>query len=193
MLGFHDGNWYLGLSNEESKSQIGEFIQKLIDQKPLENQTPNYGTMQPVVHQSLSFDIDKYFRTCAKIVFNYLAFSKGQNFVLKNYFDPLRNWIVNGGENHFATLVGDNQDILTFIPFPCKSHRLAIIRTGHSLIGYISFYGSNFDTVIHLCDNFEGLFEIEGFICDWKNRREFKLVEFLNKLHEENEKGKLID
>jgi hypothetical protein len=63
------------------ESRISDYVEKLLTQKPFENQFPNYGALQTRVQQSIQFD-DRYFRVCAKIIFNYLAFIKGQNFVM---------------------------------------------------------------------------------------------------------------
>ncbi|MCP1495141.1 hypothetical protein J2Y73_005172 [Peribacillus frigoritolerans] len=187
ILGIHDKKWHVGLSNKELLPRVNEFVQKLIDQKSFENKTPSYGTSQPRVHQSIQMD-DSYFRVCAKIIFNYLANKKGQDFVLENRFDPLRNWIVNGGENDFATIMENKRIQFEPISFPEQSHLLMITRTASSLMGYISFYDQNFPTAVTLCDDFDEPFEDDGFICDWKNEKEYTLLEFL---HEENEERKL--
>lgn len=178
LLGIHRGKWYVGLSNKELELEIANFVKKLAEQKPHEKHTPNYSTGQPRVYQSLEFD-DRYFRVCAKTIFNYLSFIKGRDFILQDCFDPIRDWIVNGGENTFARLTGKESDF-SAISFPDQAHRLLIIQNGNILIGHISFYGNGFETVVKLSDTFEGLFNLEGFICDWQNRKEYKLLDYLN-------------
>ena len=143
--------------------------------------------MQPTTHQKVQVD-DRHFRVCAKIIFNYLAFAQGQNFVLRNCFDPLRDWIVNGGENKFARLTGNETNQLVL--FPEQAHKLFIVQDGKSLKGVISFYGTGFETVVNLCDDFEGIFLPDGFICDWKNRQEFRLVDYI-KGHIDNKSNEI--
>ena len=75
LLGVHEGKWYVGLSNKDLELEVANFVKKLVEQKPFEKHTPDYGTVQPRVHQTLEFD-DRYFRVCAKTIFNYLAFVK---------------------------------------------------------------------------------------------------------------------
>lgn len=178
LLGVHEGKWYVGLSNKDLELEVANFVKKLVEQKPFEKHTPDYGTVQPRVHQTLEFD-DRYFRVCSKTIFNYLAFVKGRDFVLQDCFDPIRDWIVNGGENKFATLTGKETDF-SAISFPDQAHKLLITQKGNILIGHISFYGNGFETEVKLSDNFEGLFNLEGFICDWQNRQEYKLLDYLN-------------
>lgn len=182
-LGFHEGKWYLGLSNEENKSQVYNSIQKIIDQRSFENKNPSVGTMQAEVKLSMQVD-DGYFRICAKIIFNYIASIRGQDFVLQKCFDPLRNWIVKGGGNNFAKLLV-KQDLFKEISFPPQAHKLIVAKKNSSLLGYISFYGESLPTIVYLCDDFTDPFELEGFICDWENRREFRLLEYINKFYAE--------
>ncbi|CAI8779565.1 HNH endonuclease [Brevibacillus sp. IT-7CA2] len=184
ILGVHEGKWHVALSNNDLELEINKFIEKLIVQKPFENQTPSYRTERPKVEQTIQFD-DRYFRLCAKIIFNYLAFIKGQGFVLKNCFDSLRKWIVNGGENKFAALTG--RELNYPIPYPEQAHKLFIVQDGKYLNGFISFYGDRFETQVKLCDDFEGMFQPDGFICDWQQRQEFRHVDYINSLVEKFE------
>lgn len=179
IIGYHAGKWYVALSNKKFEEQIGSVIKKLLDQKPFENKSPRYETVQPTVHQTIQFD-DTYFRVCAKIIFNYLAFAKGQEFVLRSFFDPIRNWIVNGGENNFAQLLG--KEFTLPIPIPDQAHKLIIIQKGKTLAGFISFYGDSFGTQVNLCEDLEGFFDMDGFICDWKNRREYRFIDYISTL-----------
>jgi hypothetical protein len=87
---------------------------------------------------------------------------------------------VNGGENKFAVLSGKETNLA--IPFPDKTHKILIVQYRKSLKGLISFYGDSFETVIHLCDDFEDIFQLESFICDWQNRQEFQLNEYINSI-----------
>lgn len=177
LLGVHRDKWYVGLSNKELELEIANFVKKLIESKTFENPTIGYETAHPIVHQTLEFD-DRYFRVCAKTLFNYLAFVKGREFILQDCFDPIRDWIVNGGENTFAKLIGETKDFpLAF--FPDQAHTLVITQTENRLIGQISFYGAEFKTLVELSNNFMSLFNLEGFICDWQKRQEYEIHDYL--------------
>ncbi|AFQ19741.1 hypothetical protein P9133_01875 [Bacillus thuringiensis] len=185
VLGIHDNKWYLGLSNTGLVTKIQGYIKRILEQASFNNQTPQYGKTKTRVNQTIQID-EGYFRICGKIIFNYLAFAKGQDFVLREEFNPIRNWIVNGGEEHFATLLEkktNSKGLFDPMPFPKKAHKLIISRDGAQLIAYISFYGDSFETIVHLCDNFEEPFEVEGFICNWEERKEYSLKEFLSMQH----------
>ncbi|WP_375102289.1 hypothetical protein ACDZ28_01115 (plasmid) [Paenibacillus sp. RS8] len=178
ILGFRDGKWYVALSNKDLEKQIRIFIDKILFEKPIQNKVPTMGTIQTEVQQTFQFD-DTFFRVCAKIIFNYLALAKGQNFVLQSCFDPLRDWIVNGGDNTFAGLLGKefNLDIQT----PKLAHKFMIVQDGKMLKSIISFYGGQFATQVNLCEDFEGCFELDGFICDWENGYDYRWAEYINR------------
>lgn len=179
ILGIHDGRWYLALSNNDIESEVNKYVQELIKENQFKNVTPFFKKEQPKIKQTIIID-DNFYRVCAKILFNYLAFVKGQEFVLQKNFDPIRNWILNGGKNSFAELAKKDLQI----PFPEQAHKLIITKRGKELIGYISFYGDGFETSVTLCKDLDGFFDVEGFICDWKNRQEFRFIDYINSLQE---------
>lgn len=180
IIGYFEKKWYVALSNPNLETNIISYIEKILEYKILDNPNASFGTMQPNVKQTFQFD-NRYYRVCAKIIFNYLAFVKGQDFVLEKSFDPIRDWIVRGGENKFAGLMVDKSSYP--IAFPEKSHRLFIVKSNNSLKGLISFYGGEFVTQIILCEGFKGDFEIEGYVCDWENRKEFSFVDYVNRYY----------
>lgn len=102
------------------------------------------------------------------MIFNYLACSKGRDFILSSRFDPIRYWILNGGDNTFANLtpsISTPSDDL----FPKSSHRIFISETPDACIGQISFYGTSYRIIVKLCDLDIGEKLISspiGFICD---------------------------
>ncbi|MEQ6855593.1 hypothetical protein AAHH17_14020 [Lysinibacillus capsici] len=184
IIGYHNGKWYVALSNKDLNTEINNYVQKIVEQKPIRDGAPRYESEQIRMHQKLQFDESSYFRICAKIIFNYLAFVKGQKFVLQKCFDPIRDWIVNGGDNNFANITGKEIESISAIQFPEQAHSLFIVKKGKSLFGFVSFYGNNSGTIVELSDDLEGYFNIEGFICDWKNRQEFKFIDYISSLQE---------
>ncbi|WP_061320099.1 hypothetical protein [Clostridium botulinum] len=132
----------------------------------------------------MKFDIENFYRVCAKIVFNFLAFSHGSDFVLNEQFDSIRNWIVNGGDNKFINLVNKDKRMSEYGLFPDEAHKIFITKSQNSLIGLLSLYGGAFETSILLCDNFSKSFYIDGYICDWMNKKEYTLAEYLRILND---------
>ncbi|MGC4102356.1 hypothetical protein [Ferruginibacter sp.] len=124
-----------------------------------------------------SFD---YFRLYGKMAFNFLAFLKGSEFVLSKEFDPPRQWIVTGGDNKFASLNKDNyspvKEIGINLPVAC--HYILIFKLENKLVASVYLYEA-LSVVIELHSNFTQNFSTDGFICDWKNRKEYRLFEYI--------------
>lgn len=185
VLGLHDGKWHLGLSNKNLIPQVDTLINGLLqtlESGETTSRSSEISSLETNTQQFLEIAEDD-FRVCAKIAFNYLAFLKGQNFVLNECFDPLRNWIVHGGKNRFVQLTANTESFNFTVPFPKDSHWIVVFQKKNYLVAYISFYGEAFNTVITLTDNFtdQPPFHHDGFICDWLNKKEYTLIEYIDK------------
>ncbi|MCD9576791.1 hypothetical protein [Flavobacterium soyae] len=126
-------------------------------------------------HQSAKVD-SNYYRCCAKIAFNFLAFCSGKDFVLNSKFNTLRDWIVNGGKNEFVYILHPNKT--STLKFPEDSHQIRIFVVDGNLVANITFY-DKFNNLVILCRNFNKKFKIKGLICDWKNEKEYELYEYI--------------
>lgn len=194
LLGICDDKWYIGInknSNKYSMFDIKKSIHKVIDKIKTKDihADPQYRNSHIVAKMNYDFDTDTFFRVCSKIVFNFLASYKGHEFVLQDKFNPIREWIINGGENGFVRLI-ESDKIPNFNNiFPEKSHRIFITKIEDKLFGYISFYGEFLAMNILLCDQYEENFcelNSTGYICDWKkkneNEGEYNLLEYISKI-----------
>lgn len=187
LLGNYEGKWYLGIRDEQAVPPLVDIISKLINETSILSEQPKYDKVQVACHQHMGFSIENFYRVCAKIVFNFLAFSHGSDFVLNDEFDSIRDWIVNGGDNKFINLIDKNgkyKKMFEYIIFPDKAHKIFITKANNSLIGLLSLYGGAFETIVLLCDDFSKSFDISGYICDWQNKREYTLVEYLKILND---------
>lgn len=128
----------------------------------------------------IKFSID-FFRIYGKIAFNFLALIKGRDFVMVTAFDPVRNWIANGGENKFASLNKKNINLLKEmkIEFPVFCHHVLIYKFENRLFATIHLYEA-LSVDIELCSDYTDKFSTDGFICDWKHRKDYRLFEYIS-------------
>lgn len=177
--------WHIAFSDSKHLNNINKWIERL--NKTTLPEKVNAENKSAMVNAMQGLQVsESYFRTCAKIAFNFLAFVKGQEFVLQECFDPIRNWIINGGKNKaFVSDFLNDEELKRFhsIKFPEMSHKLIIINNRGTLCAYISFYGGHFGVLIQLGSGFEGEFEFDGFICDWQNRKEYKFFDYIKQLN----------
>ncbi|WP_207510461.1 hypothetical protein [Longitalea luteola] len=127
---------------------------------------------------------EDHLRVFGKYAFNCLSFLKGKNFVLNERFDGVRGWIANGGHNIYAKMNNEYGEILAKLPvtFPELSHVIHFTKIDRHLVALVSLYETS-SVFIDLADNFDSPFEADTWICDWKNRKEYRLMEYLNTLY----------
>jgi len=157
-------------ANDVTTHPFNQSLLEAFHQNLLSNQTlAKHVTHLVRSHGSFLVDND-YFRVCAKIAFNTMAFLKGENFVSDASFDPIRNYIAWDGDNQFVNFApGLSQQIGHL--FPEDAHYAFISSHGSNLIANVCLYNHLHHPVI-LSRNFKGNFNLDGLICDWKNRRE---------------------
>lgn len=140
------------------------------------------------VSQHYEIDCYKVYRVYAKIAFNALAKIKGRAFVLDERFDKIRTAIVNGDNiNNLVELISINllknlccqYDVLKTIIDNENLHSIFYLVKDKNLYGFISCFGSNCHKIL-LAENIANKdMPFEGFICDYKNKKEVLLSEIL--------------
>ncbi len=132
---------------------------------------------------NLSININEFYRVCSKITFNYLAYVKKQNFVLDKRFDKIRKFILGNGDIANVYMI---EKVSLPIEFPDESHVIIIVKVQESLFSLVSFYNGSSTVAIELCEKFEGDIGekgIVGYICDWKNRKEYKCMDYIEEYY----------
>ena len=185
ILADYENNIYIAtdvLINEEALELSIKFFKNLFN-KEYNIIDSSSNEFQPEIRMKNSFTSDDY-RVVAKILFNCLAEFMGNEYVLEDRFDPIREWILNGS-GHIAHYIIDNVDQLTFIKndiFPEKAHVAILQYVNSRLIGFVSFYGGALVVGITILENVISDFDFPiGYICDWKNRKDYSLIEWLDK------------
>lgn len=181
--------WFIGHNekihlNNNLKDKLKVGIERLCDASKSQKFDLTVTSTQITSYQTLKFDINVFFRTCAKIAFNYVAQIVGPDIVLNKEFDEVRNYIVNGGKNNFAGLPKDISKLDNPI-FNCLNDTHAVIAnfTKKDIIILIIFYG-----VIHVCvripyaisiSELSDNSNVNGMVVDWKNRTEYDFFEYI--------------
>lgn len=120
-------------------------------------------------------------RTLGKIAFNSLAKIKGKDYVLKPEFDEFRNWIIGGNNDWYHCKMGKEIIASTQI-MPNQSHYCVFVDDGEYLIADVCLYNC-WRKMFVICRSFDDTFVIpKGYICDWKNKKEFTLMELMQEL-----------
>lgn len=122
-------------------------------------------------------------RIYAKIAFNTLAFIKGESYVMQHRFDNMRNAILGKEEymDILEQLPSARDDRIKTI-LPEDSHACIMTCFGGNLVADVRLYGYWGHMVILGTCKQEEFPHPDGFICDWKNRKEYRLIEYIELL-----------
>lgn len=187
LFGESEKRWFLAVNDKKFIPLAMKEIDKLRNAKSVDPKSSKENSSQVMTHQHYKFDLEEYNRIIAKMAFNFLALEKGSQFVLNSKFDLIRNWIFTGHENNkFVTIIERNKELEEhLIPYcPDRAHYIIIIQSGSDLFGIVSLYGESYSHVVKFAELESDEIFIEeplGFICDWKNSKEYTLPEhFLN-------------
>lgn len=125
-------------------------------------------------------------RTLGKIAFNTLAKLKGKDYALKSEFDEFRNWVMQGNNDWYHCKMGKEILVSSQI-VPKLAHYCMFIDDGEYVIADVCFY-NHWRKMFGICKSFDDAFKIpQGYICDWKNKKEFTLMELMHEIAEAEE------
>jgi len=121
-----------------------------------------------------------HLRVYGKVAFNLLCYILGREVVLQPGFDAVRNWIVKGGEYGQVSFLKEGIDPFVDLnsKMPDSSHFVLLYQNGMVLSAVVSFY-SGMAVEFVLSDQFIGKINIDGLICDWRNKCEYRLINYI--------------
>ncbi|MED1490712.1 hypothetical protein [Bacillus smithii] len=184
-IGFYKGKWYATTSHKiinmdflalEFLPMVEDMIKDQIvykedsvipDNKPIFKYT-----------ETLNMESAVFYFLYVKTAFNALALFKGSEFVSDKIYDRVRKAILT--QENLDDFINKkkmdiNREIIDYInSFPDKSHYIIINVEDNIVNAFVSFYGESPATV-QLTNEYLGEPFLDGLICDWKNRNEFRL------------------
>lgn len=182
LVGRYDRKWYVACKDADKLRSVIDAIlasYKLGDK--------SYRAIQAKLKNQI-IESHNSNRAYAKIGFNVMCKLFGKDFVLKHEFDAFRGWLINGkpfNENWMNENIIKKPDFP--IDIPEHSHWCLIVCNKNKLYAFICLYDS-FCRRYYIgekpkdCD----LYFPAGYICDWKNEKEYTLMEYVNKIVNSN-------
>lgn len=171
-------NAFLAINKESEFIMDVEFIKQIGKKIPFNGQMcVETGDLH---FQHKTFIDPSHLRIFTKIAFNFLAYAMGQNFIINEQFDKVRNWIVTGDEPPCANYVSDCTKPfgLNLINFPEDAHYVFITKREDILIAKVVLY-NKFAALIQLSTSFTESFDDISLICDWRIRKEYSIIELI--------------
>ena len=191
LLGYVKGQLYAGVSTDMQQEEVKRYIVQLkdmIQEKRLKPRLPE--TMEKVeeqvTHEScLAYNPLNVFRVFGKMAFNVLAFTQGQEFVLRKEFDKIRYAIVTG-ENirKYVSLPEStaSREIAQALHFENSEHFVFLKKEKDSLMGIVSLYGGMTSVAVIFSEAWKAPFTSCGFVCDWQHKTDLSLDDYIEKI-----------
>jgi hypothetical protein len=197
LVGYRDDAVYLRASSEEAGRDILRMLnEKWLGFRALQKASPPQPLQReekPAVHIAMSICFDDNYRAIAKIAFNLLAAKMGAAFVLRDEFDPIRNYIRGIGLVHRAPLSDEEVAVDTrfvhAVPgdekalIPTSTHAVLITYIPPDLVGIVTLYKKTSFivrlAVIHLE---EQLLEAHEFSIDRTSNKMLEISELARRL-----------
>ena len=140
-------------------------------------------------------DLYAYYRVVAKIAFNCLAEVRGREYVMQQKFDPVREAILTGKDIEQMVMMpgkeNSHADVLNKLEnakgFGVWRHMICITRIPNGMVAEVMLYGDATPMFVVLskedCRDFG---EMDGYVCDWENRREMRFLEYIGEITRED-------
>lgn len=179
LIGYYDKQYYVASSEPNITSeQVVREISTLLRA----NKTAGI-TLKKQEHLTQDIRIEDGIdsaRIFAKIAFNVLAYLKGKEYVTESRFDNIRNAIL--GDDNSSSLVAllpSARDDRVRALFPKDAHSCLIVQYNGKLLADVRLYGY-WGRLIELGPaNLDEFIFPDGFICDWQNRAEYRLMDYI--------------
>lgn len=201
LIGLHNHKIYLGVSKEFQLNKdkiylLTKIIDKMLDANISKSEKRS---SQVKYHIEFKTNIYKCFRVYAKIAFNAFAKIKGHDIILNECFDDIRNAILTGKNIQDYVYLNEVPNIFRSINNNYKTknmfsnennfHSICFFSQDKILYGLVFLYGATSPIIVILSLNYDGNIT-DGYICDWKNKKEGPLLNFVSEFC--NVKNKLL-
>lgn len=182
IVGYHKGKYYVATKTQENRdiiaSRLKFEISRFLNAKENTNfiEESNLVTLDVQINESNITE-----RAYAKVALNILTHLFGIEYTSNN-FSELKEWIVSGiGKNVYTKRVPSNDVTCIDQLVPESSHWCYFQPIDGHLAGVICFYNNS------VCKRFLDFGIVDypdkypnGFICDWKNQREYTLLDLIS-------------
>lgn len=183
IIGVHNRKLYCATKKERPQVEnIKKEIEFFLSSVSKVNKNEQFDLLKEKVTQFHRFEESSVIaRMYGKIAINVLAHLKGEEFVKEKELDDFKRWILQGeGDLYYTTLPRGilNEKIVKV--FPKRSHWCLFTQYEGFPFAIVCFYG-NWQRSFKLTKEKKSWFpNPQGYICDWENKKEYKLNEYVN-------------
>lgn len=120
---------------------------------------------------------------------------RGREYVMQQKFDPVREAILTGKDIEQMVMMpgkeNSHADVLNKLEnakgFGVWRHMICITRIPNGLVAEVMLYGdANPMFVVLSKEDCRDFGEMDGYVCDWENRREMRFLEYIGEITRED-------
>ena len=112
-----------------------------------------------------------------------MAEIKGQDYALDDAFDSFREWVMGKDDpdySNFIPVVDSSMEFKKLVPY--SSHWCVFLNIGGDLCAVVSLYNSIERKIVLAKGRGKDFPMIDGMICDWRNGKEYRLIDYINQI-----------
>lgn len=186
-IGLYKNKWYITSSNPliDINAIANKVLAYLFNNLNLflppkssrEGQISKVGNMEFKHRQDIDIMDHSFGFIFVKTAFNVMAYLKGQKFVLSDIFDNIRKDIVECNDmTPYIVPCEVHSKIFNkhICELPQNAHCAYILSEGNLIYAYVTFYNEWHAHMI-LTENYTGENFGVGFVCDWKEKKEYTI------------------
>lgn len=188
LMGWIKGQIYLGVSEQVTDATAVDYANRLIGLiKHIQENSPSTLSTETTERQvkyetTVSFCLHDILRVYGKIAFNVLAHLKGHDFALRPEFNIITNAITTGTDTNKWVRLSNNPfepNISNRVLFENDEHVVFVYGVNNYLVADVNLYGTPLSMIVILSDRWKEPFKICGYICDWRNHKEYLLENYI--------------
>ncbi|WP_278382155.1 hypothetical protein [Clostridium tyrobutyricum] len=174
---------HIGYTGELSEIKVNEIKKLFSGSLNTGNSSSVYGQIRASLE--ITEDFVKLGKVIAKTAINTLAYIIDAKYIMDSPdFNELIEMTLSD-DDKILTKVNSIKDALAMkqhLHLSEEQHSCLITRNGKELRALVFFYERCFEVI--LCKNLSKpfLFPIEGVVCDWKNRKDYRYLDYLTKI-----------
>lgn len=186
IVGAHDGKFFVSCRGERPDAgSVHTAIGRLLGGfEPVETKRES----RRITQRHTLVENGDIARAYAKTAMNALARLRGAEYAKRREFDAIRRWIAagEGGENfNFLPSISDGREPL--LPaMPDGAHFCVFAQVDGAIQALVCFYGKYVRRfTLGKAEGAADFRNPNAYICDWKNKREYTLGEYIERLIED--------
>jgi hypothetical protein len=180
IIGYSQKTIYAGINPDNNTT---DDVLKALIKKAVDLYTPDHQMKHAEGQISSGYKLSETmgdYRVFGKIAFNVLAEIKGKDYVLNSDFDKYREWLMGNDDPDYDGFLPSLEKNDIEKNFPENSHWCILLNIQGDLCAVVCLYNTFKRYMVISKGRGCDIDRVDGMICDWKNEKEYRLIEYIS-------------